>query len=77
MRKLLVIVLLAIAPVIVSASDDGLISKKSNHSVKATLDRLENILKKKRSMAYLTYMDVLTPRMHGRIRVMCLSREQG
>lgn len=29
------------------AADDGLISKKSNYSVKETLDRLENILKKK------------------------------
>lgn len=29
------------------ASDNGLISKKSNYSVKETLDRLENILKKK------------------------------
>ena len=47
MRNLLIIALLAITPIAVNASDDGLISKKSNHSVKVTLDRLENILKKK------------------------------
>lgn len=47
MRNLLIIALLAITPIVVNASDDGLISKKSNHSVKTTLDRLENILKKK------------------------------
>lgn len=47
MRNLLIIALLAITPFSVMASGDGLISKKSNHSVKVTLDRLENILKKK------------------------------
>lgn len=47
MRNLLIIALLVITPIVVNASDDGLISKKSNHSVKSTLDRLENILKKK------------------------------
>ena len=47
MRNFLVIVLLLVAPTMVSAADDGLISKKSNHSVKVTLDRLENVLKKK------------------------------
>ena len=47
MRNLFIIVLLAIVPVAVNAADDGLISKKSNYSVKVTLDRLENILKKK------------------------------
>ena len=47
MRNLLVVVLLLVAPIMVSAADDGLISKKSNHSVKVTLDRLENVLKKK------------------------------
>ena len=31
----------------VYAGDDGMITKKSNYSVKETLDRLENILKKK------------------------------
>ena len=29
------------------AGDDGLVTKKSNYSVKETLDRLENVLKKK------------------------------
>jgi len=47
MRNLFIIALLAILPFSVMASGDGLISKKSNHSVKVTLDRLENILKKK------------------------------
>ncbi|MEJ2142420.1 MAG: DUF302 domain-containing protein [Gammaproteobacteria bacterium] len=47
MRNLLIIALLVISPITVMASEDGLITKKSNHSVKVTLDRLENILKKK------------------------------
>ena len=47
MRNLFIIALLTILPFSVMASGDGLISKKSNHSVKVTLDRLENILKKK------------------------------
>ena len=47
MRNLLILALLVITPVTVSASEDGLISKKSPYSVKVTLDRLENILKKK------------------------------
>ena len=47
MRNLIIIAVLAIMPFSVMASGDGLISKKSNHSVKVTLDRLENILKKK------------------------------
>jgi len=47
MRNFLVVVLLLVAPTMASAGDDGLISKKSNHSVKVTLDRLENVLKKK------------------------------
>ena len=47
MRNLIIIALLTVVPFSVMASGDGLISKKSNHSVKVTLDRLENILKKK------------------------------
>lgn len=47
MRNLIIIALMAVIPFSVIASEDGLISKKSNHSVKVTLDRLENILKKK------------------------------
>lgn len=47
MRNLIIVALLAITPITVMASGDGLISKKSSHSVKVTLDRLENILKKK------------------------------
>ena len=42
-----IIVLMTSVSSVVVAGDDGLITKKSNHSVKVTLDRLENILKKK------------------------------
>jgi uncharacterized protein (DUF302 family) len=38
---------IAIADSIAAADNNGLISKKSHHSVKVTLDRLENVLKKK------------------------------
>lgn len=47
MRNLIIFVLLAFTPLSVMAAGEGLISKKSHHSVKVTLDRLENILKKK------------------------------
>jgi uncharacterized protein (DUF302 family) len=38
---------MAAADSIAAADNNGLISKKSHHSVKVTLDRLENVLKKK------------------------------
>ncbi len=48
MKHLLVILSLVIlAPALSQASDNGLISKKSHYSVKVTLDRLENVLRKK------------------------------
>ena len=48
MKHLLVLIsLMALAPTMSVASDNGLISKKSHFSVKVTLDRLENVLRKK------------------------------
>lgn len=49
MKHLLVIIsLFALAPAMSFADpDNGMISKKSAHSVKMTLDRLENVLRKK------------------------------
>ena len=48
MKRLLMIVsLIALIPVMSFAGNNGMISKKSHHSVKVTLDRLENVLRKK------------------------------
>lgn len=48
MKRLLVLLsLIALVPAISAAGDKGLINKKSQHSVKVTLDRLENVLRKK------------------------------
>jgi len=48
MKHLLVLIsLVVLAPTMSVASDNGLISKKSHYSVKVTLDRLENALRKK------------------------------
>jgi uncharacterized protein (DUF302 family) len=47
MKNFIVLVLLAVSPALLYAADDGLISKKSHHDVKTTLDRLENILQQK------------------------------
>ena len=50
MKKILIatVFLLGLSPLIATASpDDGLITKKSKYSVSETLDRLENVLKKK------------------------------
>jgi len=43
---LIIISLIAFAPTMLMA-ENGMISKKSQHSVKATLDRLEKVLRKK------------------------------
>ena len=48
MKHLLVIMsLIALFPVTSMASENGMINKKSQFSVKVTLDRLENVLRKK------------------------------
>lgn len=51
MKRLLILSLIAVIPALSPslsyAGDKGLISKKSQHSVKVTLDRLENVLRKK------------------------------
>ncbi|MFK5914634.1 MAG: DUF302 domain-containing protein [Woeseiaceae bacterium] len=48
MKKMLIILgLIAFLPTVSFASENGMISKKSHYSVKVTLDRLENIVKKK------------------------------
>ncbi len=48
MKRLLVLIsLIACVPTMSMADDKGLISKKSHFSVKVTLDRLENVLRKK------------------------------
>ena len=50
MNKFVITILLSIFAIsgsAVYAGQDGMISKKSPHSVKVTLDRLENVLKKK------------------------------
>ncbi len=46
-RLILLFSLIALVPVMAQAADDGMISKKSKFSVKVTLDRLENVLRKK------------------------------
>ena len=48
MKRLLVLLsLVAFIPAMSMASDEGLVNKKSPFSVKVTLDRLENVLRKK------------------------------
>ena len=48
MKRLLILVsLIALIPTMSFASDKGMISKKSHYSVKVTLDKLENVLRKK------------------------------
>ena len=47
MKKWIILSLLMLTMPLAQADDDGLISKKSPHSVKVTLDRLQNILQKK------------------------------
>jgi len=48
MKRLLVLLsLVAFIPAMSMASDKGLVNKKSPFSVKVTLDRLENVLRKK------------------------------
>ena len=48
MKRLLILLsLIAFMPSISLAADKGMISKKSKFSVKVTLDRLENVLRKK------------------------------
>jgi len=48
MKRLLVLLsLIALIPAISVAGDKGLVNKKSHYSVKVTLDRLENVLRKK------------------------------
>ena len=48
MKRLLILAgLIALIPTMSFAADKGMISKKSHHSVKVTLDRLENVLRKK------------------------------
>lgn len=47
-RPLIVVLAILLTPMTQAlAADDGLIKKKSNHSVSKTLDRLEDVLKKK------------------------------
>lgn len=48
MKRFLVIMsLIALFPAVSMASENGMINKKSQFSVKVTLDRLENVLRKK------------------------------
>ena len=48
MKRLFILIsLVVLVPVMSVAGDNGMISKKSNFSVKVTLDRLENVLRKK------------------------------
>jgi uncharacterized protein (DUF302 family) len=47
LKRTVVILLCALFSTTVLAGGNGLIKKKSAHSVKVTLDRLENVLKKK------------------------------
>ena len=48
MKRLLILAsLIALIPTMSVAADKGMISKKSQYSVKVTLDRLENVVKKK------------------------------
>lgn len=47
MLRLFILILAVTLSPMAMAGDDGLIKKKSNHSVSKTLDRLEAVLKKK------------------------------
>lgn len=48
MKRLIVLIsLVALIPVMSIAAENGLVNKKSHFSVKVTLDRLENALRKK------------------------------
>ena len=47
MKCLLIILLVLLVSTAAVAAQDGLITKKSKHSVTATLDKLEGILKQK------------------------------
>lgn len=48
MKRLIVLIsLIALVPVISTADENGIVNKKSHFSVKVTLDRLENALRKK------------------------------
>ena len=48
MKRLIVVLsLIALVPTVSMASEKGMISKKSHYSVKVTLDKLENVLRKK------------------------------
>ena len=48
MKKILIVLgLVTLLPSLVNASEKGMISKKSHYSVKVTLDKLENVLRKK------------------------------
>ena len=48
MKKLLIFLsLVVLIPAGLVAAENGMISKKSHYSVKATLDKLENVLRKK------------------------------
>ena len=48
MKRLLILIgLIALIPTMSFAADKGKISKKSHYSVKVTLDKLENVLRKK------------------------------
>lgn len=46
-RIFLFLSLIALVPVMSNAAESGMINKKSHFSVKVTLDRLENVLRKK------------------------------
>ena len=46
-RLLIALSLIALVPTMLVAGDKGMINKKSQFSVKVTLDRLENVLNKK------------------------------
>ncbi|MDT8404095.1 DUF302 domain-containing protein [Sulfuriflexus sp.] len=47
MKKIVLLGIMIMMSNLVVADEQGLVSKKSQHSVKVTLDRLENVLKKK------------------------------
>ena len=46
-RVILILSFIALIPVHATANENGMINKKSQFSVKVTLDRLENVLRKK------------------------------
>ena len=46
-RLLIALSLIALIPTASMAADKGMVNKKSQYSVKVTLDRLENVLRKK------------------------------